>query len=229
MIRVRVDDFPQTKGEPQHTLQAFREFHRELSALLGGKRYLLGVIPRRCTAEDVLMLRNETDCVIGMHGIHHSENMLDLYQNEFPPYLSRQNVGRLLMEASDALEQAVGREVRIYMPPRNRIDGRTVSVLLECGFFGFTSGPETPEEIRNAKRDVSGIDPICIHSQPPYEYGRTDELLACDAHLRMMEKSDRGHDVCLTLHWTWETNIGLGHMRTFLSQIPPKYFEDFDA
>lgn len=221
MIRTRVDDFPQTKGEPQHTLGAFRNFHRELSALLGGRRYLLGVIPGRCSVEDVLMLRNETDCVIGMHGIKHDERMLDLHGNEFQSWMPRKHVQTLLGEARVGLEAAVGRPVRIYMPPRNIMEIRTVEAACAAGFTYYTAGPETSEE------SLAHSD-YWIRSMPPYEYGRTDELLQCEAHLRMMEKVDRGHDVVLALHWTWETNIGLGHMKQFLSQIPQRYFQDFD-
>jgi hypothetical protein len=223
MIRVRVDDFPQTKAEPQHTPQAFRDFHRELSALLGGRRYLLGVIPGRCSADDILLLRNETDCVIGMHGIRHDEALLDLYGNEFPPYESRAEVRRQLAEAREALIQAVGRPVRIYMPPRNSIDMRTLSMLAGVGFDFFTSGPETD---RTIIKNTLGVH---IHSQPPHEYGRSDELLRRESHLRLMESSDAGRDVVLALHWTWETNIGLSHLREFLSRIPDRYFRDFDV
>ncbi len=222
MIRIRVDDFPQTKGEPQHTLDAFRDFNRELTALTN-RRYLLGVIPGRCSVEDVLMLRNETDCVIGMHGIDHDERALDIHRNEFPSYLSQANVSERLMEAAKALEGVIGRPVRIYMPPRNLIDQRTVNCLHSCGFDWFTGGPETDQWVRQHNSDRM------IISIPPYEYGRTDELMQREAHLRIMEKSDQGHDVVLTLHWTWETNIGLHHMCDFLSRIPQRYFEDFDA
>lgn len=219
-----MDDFPQTRGEPQHTLAAFREFHRELSALIGGKRYLLGVIPGRCTAEDLLALQRETDCVIGMHGTDHDEARLDRSGgNQFEPYLSTRQVAGQLEDHRLALEAVVNRPVRIYMPPRNVIDWRTASLLDEVGFRWFTSGPETDTDVR----DFFGG--MCVHSVAPHEYGRCDELLTRESHLRMMEKSDRGHDVVLTLHWTWETNIGLHHMRTFLSQIPSRYFEDFDA
>jgi hypothetical protein len=224
VIRVRVDDYPQTKAESQHTQAAFREFHRELSALLGVKRYLLGVIPCRCTAEDLLFLQRETDCVVGMHGIDHDEARLDRNGgNQFEHYLSTRQIAGQLEEHRLALEAVINRPVRVYMPPRNVIDWRTANLLDEVGFRWFTSGPETDVNVRDF---LSGM---CVHSQPPYEYGRTDELLQREAHLRIMEKSDRGLDVVLTLHWTWETNIGLRHMRSFLSQIPQRYFEDFDA
>lgn len=220
MIRIRVDDFPHTKGEPQHTLEAFRQFHRELTALTG-KRYLLGVIPKRCTPEDILFLRNETDCVIGMHGIEHNEQQLDIHGNEFPTYLSKQNIHDRLAEAKVALETGVGRQTNVYMPPRNLIDQRTAAVL--NGLFDrYTAGPETDTQVLDRF-------PYWLMSQWPHEYGRCDELLGRESHLAMMQKVDHGHGVVLTLHWTWETNIGLQHLRSFLSQIPRRYFEHFDA
>lgn len=221
-IRIRVDDFPNTKGEPQHTLSAFREFHRTLGECIGGKRYLLGVIPKRCDPDDILFLRNETDCEIGMHGIYHDEEKLDLYRNEFPPYLSQRDVCRYLQESGQALDDAIGRQTTIYMPPRNRIDQRTLDVLVDAGFFAFTSGPETDKTIRT---DVEEI-----HSHPlEICYGRTDELYQKNAHVRLMtlcEVNPTGRFV-LTLHWTWETNIGLEHMKKFFAQIPKEHFIDF--
>lgn len=219
MIRVRVDDFPNTKGEPQHTLQAFREFDRCLRECIGGKRYLLGVIPKRCDPDDILFLRNETDCTIGMHGIYHDEEKLDIYKNEFPPYLSQMDVCRYLQEARAALQDGVGRLVTIYMPPRNLIDWRTVGALLDAGFFAYTGGPETPSNMRISDDDVE-----YIHSGLPHEYGRTDEMLQRGSH-EVLRTLDR--DAVLTLHWTWETNIGLEHMRRFFAEIPKELFVDF--
>ncbi len=219
MIRVRVDDYPQTRGEPQHTHATFREFHKTLTSGMGGRRYLLGVIPRRCTPEDILLLRNETDVVVGMHGISHDETQLDIHQNEFPQYMGRKEITRQLEEARDALQGAVGRPVKIYMPPRNRIDFRTVMSLGSgTKFTNFTTGPETDEQIRK--------HPSAIHSQFPHEYGRSDEMLMRHSHVVLREAEN---DVVLTLHWTWEVNIGLHHLKTFLAEIPTSKFADFDA
>jgi len=223
VIRVRVDDFPHTKGEPQHTLNAFRDFHRVLSDGIGGKRYLLGVIPGRCTVEDVLMIRNETDVVVGMHGIKHDENELDIHQNEFPAYLSREDVCKSLTENRVALEGAIGRQCYVYMPPRNKIDLRTVHAAQYAGFEFYTSGPETDSFVMKNSMG-SWID-----SRPPHEYGRSDELLARGSHKMLYQMCTQGANTVLTLHWTWETNIGLNNLRLFLSQIPTDCFENFDA
>lgn len=219
MIYVRVDDFPHTKGEPQHTRDAFRDFHKIMKRWLGDTRYLLGVIPKRCGPDDILLLRNETDCVIGLHGITHDEKLLDLYQNEFPPFLTKQNIRDSLAEAKSALEIAVGRPVRTYMPPRNRIDQRTASIL--NGLFDrYTAGPETDLEVLQRFQNYH-------HSRPPYAYGRSDELLQVEAGKFLSAMAENNVWVTLTLHWTWEVNIGLSNLDRFLQTIPRKYLHDF--
>lgn len=221
MIRVRVDDFPNTKdGEKdKHSLAAYREFHRCLSECLGGKRYLLGVIPGRCTVDDLLFLRNETDVVVGMHGTDHDEARLDRNGgNQFEPYLSMIQIGQALYDNHEALQAAVGRPVRIYMPPRNVISHRTLAVLQHAGFSYFTGGPETDAWAQKHK--------LAIMSEKPHGYGRTDELFQQEAHVHLRQFKG---DTVLTLHWTWETNIGLEHMRRFFAEISKELFNDFDS
>ncbi len=220
MIRVRVDDFPQTKGEPQHTLAAFREFDRCLRECIGGKRYLLGVIPGRCTVDDLLFLRRETDCIIGMHGTDHDEARLDRNGgNQFEPYLTVPQIKTVLGANREALSALTDRPVEVYMPPRNVIDERVARAARGSGFESFTTGPETSQMLRmDWHRWI-------IHSEPPHEYGRTDEMLQRGSH----EYLKRQENVTLTLHWTWETNVGLHHMRRFFAEIPKDRFIDFDA
>jgi predicted deacetylase len=215
VIRIRVDDFPNTKGEPQHTLAAYRDFHRALQTYLGDKKYLLGVIPKRCSPEDLLFIRNETDCRVGMHGIDHDEQKLDLFQNEFEPFLTRKIIEDRLTTARTQLELALGRPVDVYMPPRNRIDRRTIDVLGKAGFFSYTTGPETPEEFRSGPHSFVSY----INSHPPHEYGRTDELYMRRSYMELNQSSQFGLHPVLTLHWTWETNIGLSHFHKFMEQI----------
>ncbi len=223
MIRVRVDDFPHSLDREmhRHTLSSFRDFHRALTDTIGGKRYLLGVIPGRCTPDDLLFVRNETDCVVGMHGTDHDESRLDRNGgNQFESYLTVDNITMLLHENKTALQGAVGRPVTIYMPPRNVIDGRTWQACKRVGFERFTTGPETNAHMR-AQNILSEIP-----SMPPHEYGRTDEMWVRNSQLDLA-LSER--DVVLCIHQTWESNIGLGHMIKFLGSIPKDRFVDFDG
>ena len=230
MIKVRVDDFPQTKGEPQHTLQAFREFDRRLRECIGGRRYLLGVIPGRCSVDDILFLRNETDCVIGMHGTDHDEQKLDRNGgNQFEPYLTSGQIRQQLYELRGNLQYAVGRPVRVYMPPRNVIDKRTADVLHDVGFDAYTGGPETSWAQRQGTwKGDNHVACEYLHSEPPHEYGRTDEMWQRGSHEQLRLRAD-DEDTIITLHWTWETNIGLQHMTKFLTAIPVDRFTDFDV
>jgi len=219
-IRVRVDDFPHTsKREPQHTLETFLEFHRVLSHGIGHRKYLLGVVPGQCTVEDLLFLRQNVDCVVGMHGTDHDEERLTRNGgNQFESYLSAGDILRTLHEHRSALEGAVGQPVKVYMPPRNVINHRTRGVLEQAGFGWYTTGPETEQW---------ALQPgYAIHSNKPHEYGRSDEMLAADSHVILRQGI---RDVVLTLHWTWEVNIGLQHLATFLNEIPDSCFVDFDA
>jgi peptidoglycan/xylan/chitin deacetylase (PgdA/CDA1 family) len=222
VIRVRVDDFPHTKAEPGHTLAAFQEFDRCLRESIGGRRYLLGVIPGRCSVDDIVFLRNHTDCVVGMHGTDHDEERLTRNGgNQFEPYLTVAQIAQQLYDHHEALQNAVGRRVQVYMPPRNVINHRTVSVLGDCGFEAFTTGPETDS--------WAIVHPRSLYSEKPFEYGRSDELLARDnAVEKLIAKTAAGGNSVLTLHWTWETNIGLQHMVKFLTQIPRELFASFD-
>lgn len=227
-IRIRVDDYPWNKATERwrHNAESFRSFHRALSELIGGRRYLLGVIPKKCSPEDLLLLRNETNCVVGMHGIDHDEERLNAYQNEFEPWMSGITIEKYLREAKVALEGAVGQQINIYMPPRNQIDVRTVEACRDAGFRWYTSGPETTLPIRVAAgMKVPSVGPI--HSQPPHEYGRTDEMLMAGSHEILARATRR---IVLTLHWTWEVNLndGFQSMREFFGRIPKEQFEDFD-
>lgn len=220
MLRFRVDDYPQTKGEPQHTPTAFREFHRCLSECLGGKRYLLGVIPGRCTVDDLLLIRNETDVVVGMHGINHDEKRLDLIQSEFPYWMAGTHIIAELRKYREPLELAVGRPVTVYMPPRNYITQGHVLAMPLAGFDYFTTGPETEPAVR----EMAGA----IDSQPPHAYGRTDEMLTRGSD-KVLTAMAMNNEVVVALHWTWETNIGLTHMRRFFEGIPKDLIADFDV
>lgn len=225
MIRVRVDDYPRTsKHEPQHTRSTFRDFHRVLSEGIGGKRYLLGVVPGQCDPDDLLLIRNELDVVVGMHGTDHDEERLTRNGgNQFEPYLTANQISQALDEHRKALGSALGQWATVYMPPRNVIDERTVTAALACGFHYFTSGPETSADVRERH-------PLMfIHSEKPHEYGRSDEMFAARSHLTLAERAAEGRDITLCLHWTWETNVGLGQLRRFLNQIPKALFADFDG
>ena len=225
MLQFRVDDFPNTKDaeRDRHSPTAFREFHRALRDGLGGRRYLLGVIPGRCTDEDWSLLRSiREEVVVGMHGITHSEEALDRNGgNEFPHWYTRRTVETMLGGCLERFYANGIDRVPVYMPPRNVIDQRTLSVLPDLCFLAYTGGPETGPEMMRARHLRY------LHSQPPFEYGRTDEMAKRGAIEYLNLTRPEYHTV--TLHWTWETNIGLEHLRRFLGRLDRDLFQDFQV
>lgn len=217
MIKLRVDDFPWTKENERdrHTLKAFGEFCDVVRRHYNGY-WLLGVIPGNCGAAELSYLRHKTSGIqIGMHGIYHNET----YPNEFLPNLTVANIAQQLRMTRTLLSHAIEKPIDVYMPPHNVIDFRTVAALPDAGFKAFTTGPETPPAIvRQEFHDVK-----IFHSAKELgQYGRSDELHAQGATDRLFNLSARGEEIWLTLHWTWEVNIGLEHLDKFLSALYPQ-------
>jgi hypothetical protein len=153
-----------------------------------------------------------------MHGIQHDEDQLDRFQNEFPPWMTVQEVSSALIHSRDFLERSCEKSVNVYMPPRNRIDRRTTTALGLAGFKAVTGGPETDQPSLLGFRSFMSL--------PPHAYGRTDEMLDRGS-TDVLSKIDQ--DVVLTLHWTWEINIGLHHMKRFFNSIDREMFTSFPS
>lgn len=230
MISIRVDDFPHTKGESQHTLGAYKEFHHCLSEGIGGRSYLLGVIPKRCTSDDFAYLRSEPSIIVGMHGTDHDENRLNRNGgNQFESWMTSKQIEDELLASKLLLDNECIHPIWMYMPPRNVLDRRTMLAMENVGFKAYTGGPETDTICREPDLQFDAyVEENCLsleyfHSEPPHEYGRSDEML--------QRGSDKwlsaGIDAVLCLHWTWETNIGLKHLMAFLDAIGKENFHDF--
>lgn len=202
-VTIRVDDFPGTKREEfyKHNMESFIEFDDVMQKNCG-KQYLLGVIPTYSSHEDLVRL-STMNLQIGMHGIKHDER----YQNEFLPHQTDREIFIALIENRQRLQDIVNKPVKVYMPPHNVLDVRTCRLAKDAGFTHVTTGPETDVEISYVKR---------LHSKKPLEYGRSDELLSLGAVDYLNRKDTQA---ILTLHWTWEFNIGLSHLSRFLEQI----------
>lgn len=217
MIRIRVDDFPLTKPEEsyRHNLSTFEKFHDVITKY--APRYLLGCIPGKMTNEHMDFLRKRIEKIdIGMHGFLHPEDRL----NEFSgvPIADIINVMRI----GKAKLESLGKMVSVYMPPHNAFDHDTIKAATQVGFRYVTTGPETDASMSVALGSQGLIDRI--ESVPFLEYGRSDELLVRGSvdHFNKMCDTWK-HDVWLTLHWTWETNIGLQHLEEYLSKLEGKF------
>lgn len=223
MICLRVDDYPSAKPAEfvRHNFGSFMDFHQNLRKVTGAS-YLLGVIPRNTSDEELVELaRPERKIVVGMHGLSHDES----FQNEFRDYMTDREVGNLLSCGRDRLRQATGQLVDVYLPPHNFLDDRTPRLLKRAGFAACTTGPGTTEQSFRALR-TAGVR--YINSDAPLEYGRSDELLERGSVRHLIDAAQILDEVVfLTLHWTWEHNIGLTSMLKYLEKIEWK-IGDFD-
>lgn len=223
-VQLRVDDYPYTKPDEawRHTPQAFAAFDACIPV-----RYLLGVIPGNLgpPGDGRHAILRSGKAQVGMHGINHSERFLDIHGgNEFAAVLPGKHLSMLRHGASILDGHDLGPPL-VYMPPRNVIDRPTVRACLEFGFLAITAGPETDDSICG-EIEESGM--TCLLSLPPLEYGRSDELIQRGAVKYLHDAHQRGFTVTLGLHWTWESNIGLGTLVELMGLLRP-ILRDFDV
>lgn len=212
MIQIRVDDFPWTKEEEKdkHSLSSFSSF---LDILFKYNcKPIIGVIPNNCTEEDYKFLRDTHDISIGMHGINHDETRLD----EFSHWETKSDIKKKLNFFKNVLELKTDKACKVYMPPHNFINIKTLQALQETKFKAFTGGPGT---LVSLQRPYGNL--VYIHSAKPFEYGRSDEMNSRET-LEYLLGIPEEKLTTLTLHWTWEYNIGLENLDLFLSKISEK-------
>jgi len=207
---VRVDDFPGTKPEEfdKHNLENFKRFHHYLINF-DNFRYTLGVIPGYTSRKDLLWLADQ-NIAIALHGTVHSEEHLDEFYG-----MQYGDIENALLNAKSFLESHTGTHIIDYIPPHNTINADTVLALYRLGFKRIYGGPETDPAMKEL---IKIYEMEYIHSEPPLEYGRTDELMKRGA-IEYLIKESADRDVMLTLHWTWEYNIGLLWLQRFMSVL----------
>jgi hypothetical protein len=212
MLNVRVDDFLLTKDDEswRHNLENFKLFDAVMAKY--GVNYVLGVIPRTATAGHLEYLASNPRVEVAMHGILHDER----FRNEFREHQTETDIVNALSSVKQVWDSIVG-PVDKYIPPHNVVDYKTCRALSTLGFSTVFGGPETDENVAEYARGLGLNFEI---SAAPLEYGRSDELLQRGSvpHLSR-EVSIR--PVWLTLHWTWEFNIGLSNLDTYLKELEP--------
>ena len=211
-VFLRVDDFPWVKPEERdkHNLENFKKF----DAVLGANsvpQYTLGVIPSRVTKEDLEWLKANPHIRVAMHGIDHDNR----YPNEFRPYETSSDIYRKIVDAKKIFSGYAN--VECYIPPFNAVDLTTARAIFRAGFTELMCGPGTDLKefamIKNAR--FFGPDRL-TYSDHPVFYGRSDEMMDRDDSVRHIKES-KGDVV--TLHWTWEHNIGLRNLERFMGQL----------
>lgn len=212
MFNVRVDDFLLTKEEEswRHNLENFKLFDKVMEK--HGVSYVLGVIPRTATVGHLEYLAANPRIEVAMHGILHDER----YPNEFRSHQTETDVADAISSVKQVWDPLVG-PIDKYIPPHNVIDHKTIRALDGLGFETIFGGPETNPYVADFAQGMG----LSVHvSKAPVEYGRSDELLQRGSVEHILKEA-KDRDVWLTLHWTWEFNIGLQHLDEYLSKLAP--------
>jgi hypothetical protein len=220
VISIRVDDFPFSKPEEawKHNLESFKRFDDTVAKYVDG--YVLGVIPKHATEEQLDWLAANDRAVVAMHGVEHDER----FPNEFREHMTERDVREVLLGAKQKLLRCNSDgKVGMYVPPHNVLDARTLRALKDAGFTSVFGGPGTAATLDQYAWTL-GLG--FFASEHPLWYGRSDELLERDhAHETILsygnDPKNRWKMKYLTLHWTWETNIGLESLDRFLQKIAP--------
>ncbi len=211
-VYLRVDDYPGTKPEEfgVHNYQNFKLFHSVVRNHFPS--YVLGIIPKYLTLNDVGTLKqlSTQGMVPALHGVDHDETKLD----EFGGLSTEQTISRI-GPARDVLERLLQVRVVDYIPPHNVFHQNTAAALRYLDFKYIYGGPGSP---RPEDVDLGSME--MRFSVWPWAYGRSDELLTRDnSPQEIAAKLEEGVSVWLTLHWTWEVNIGLSHLRNYLDTL----------
>ncbi len=228
-VQLRVDDFLFTKNEEwisgRHTVDNFLRFMEVIPT-----RFLLGMIPMNLMCPVSFAEQQELNdrelwkqvrliyphtiqrkIVPAVHGYWHDETS----QDEFEGY-SVEEIKAFLVDGVKRIEYLTKMRPLVYMPPHNVVNPRTLVACRELGFEAVTGGPETWDGTPSL---VRGMGMRYVPSLPPFEYGRSDELLERGAVEHLMRRHSEGDRVTLGLHWTWETNIGLDSLRMLMERL----------
>lgn len=218
-IVLRIDDFPFVKKEESwlHNLEGFKKFDAVLEKH-GVPEYVLGVIPSRTTRDQIKWLAENPRVHVALHGIYHDEKRL----NEFAPFETEKDIASKVLSACTFLRECNGNgKIDSYIPPHNCVDLKTARVLSKLGFKRLFCGPGTDlsvyEMIEKSKLfPEKGL----TYSSHPHFYGRSDELLDRDDIVAQLKAQVNLPDpLVVTLHFTWEMNIGLQSLDRLMSQI----------
>lgn len=215
-LRIRVDDFPFTKEHEwisgQHSAEKFAEFDSIIPV-----KYLLGVIPYHASRFNVWP---SSKAIPAMHGFWHSEERV----NEFHGFTAN-DIESYIISGLDMIELGTGVRPSVYMPPHNSIDHATIVACKNAGIESITVGPGTAPFVPSI---CSHYGMKIIESTPRrFLYGRSDELMADEDlidWLGLIGSSE--FSSTLTLHWTWENNIGYDSLCSFM-ELLDGLLEDF--
>jgi hypothetical protein len=228
-VLVRVDEFPHARAldEPRYGLDAFERFHAVLAE--AGVPYLLAVLPRpshdylnpRATGgrplgdEELAVLarvRSEGG-TLGLHGLDHRTRNADPRRHSELSGLSERELGRLL---DDGLRQLapLGDPPSVFVPPFNRFDTMQWGTLADR-FDVICGGPESVAAMGFGGTAVWHGDAVWLPSYPPF-YGRARDVRRA---LDPPPPDSAGAWLPLVLHFGWEVEDGLEHLRALAGAL----------
>jgi len=212
MLFCRVDDFPYTKKEEmwRHNLESFKLFDAVMKKHNLG--YFLAVIPNNVTIEQLEWLSIQDNITIAMHGIRHEEKQA----NEFKQWQTSKDIFDEIVLARNKLELHGKKKVDVYIPPHNFIDSRTCEALSRAGFKSVLCGPETNPSVLLYGKQTLKLKMFC--SGDEREYGRSDELQK-NGSVKYFSYLAHKQDVFLSLHFTWECDIGVDKLDSYLKLL----------
>lgn len=223
-IILRVDDFPGTKPDEfwKHNLDNFKKFDDVLGEN-GVRQYTLGVIPKYLDERQIDWLASNERIRVALHGIEHDERFL----NEFREHETQEDIQKKLSSACTNISRCNGDgRIRCYIPPHNVVDLKTARALAFEGFDDLMCGPGTDETQLSLIRSSGLFDRGRVtFSEHPLFYGRTDEMIRAHSEKAIEDAFVFPEVTVVTLHWTWEHNIGFSTLKTFMKRVGPLFSE----
>jgi peptidoglycan/xylan/chitin deacetylase (PgdA/CDA1 family) len=228
-VLVRVDEFPHARAldEPRYGLDAFERFHAVLAE--AGVPYLLAVLPRpshdylnphatggRPLGDEelaVLARVRSEGATLALHGLDHRTRQAHPRRHSELSGLSDGELGRLLDDGLRQLAPLGGRPT-VFVPPFNRFDARQWDVLADR-FDVICGGPESVAAMGFGGTPAWHGEAVWLPSYTPF-YGRASEV---EPALGRVTGWSAGAWLPLVLHFGWEVDDGLEHLRALAGAL----------
>jgi hypothetical protein len=164
---------------------------------------------------DVLRWVTEDGATAAVHGYDHRTR----YSS---PRRWSELSGRSPVDLAELLDRSfselttVGLEPSVFVPPFNRFDPEQLAVLAER-FEVVCGGPETVVHVGFQRTPAWLSGTVYLPSYPPL-YGTAREVLRGLPRILM---EGAGLWLPIVLHWSWETDSGLGDLEGLLEMVGP--------
>ncbi len=141
---------------------------------------ILGVIPRRLTAEMAVYLAERPLFAIYQHGVEHKSYAASGSKDEFPDTREPAEVARLIVEGRTQIEVAIRRKVAGYIPPWNVTARSTLDILAAQGFTHVSAKRAYGADVKLTSLPVV-IDTLSNYAPPTARPAQAIIALIADA------------------------------------------------